>query len=141
MRPSRERGWVKNIRTLGPPVSTPRVGIGYISPLDPVLIFKGKLRMAANRAKFHDSAGLRWPENSLQAICRQRKAELNLEYVGLAMKRYRELNTSLIPLGLISRQRISHCLSGHERPLKGETFTTHSIAKNSGTPDAVITTF
>jgi hypothetical protein len=39
----------------------------YAAILDPVCIFKGKLHAAAARAKFHDSANLRWLEQKFGA--------------------------------------------------------------------------
>lgn len=75
-------------------------GRGYTSHLDPTYIFKGKLRAAATRGKFHDSADLRWLEGRHSAELVQRKYELNLEYVGLAMKRYPELELVFSRIGL-----------------------------------------
>lgn len=68
--------------------------------LDPVYIFKGKLCATANRAKFHDPADLRWLEGRFRQTIKARGAELNSQYVGLAMKRYPELETLFIRLGI-----------------------------------------
>jgi len=67
------------------------LGNGTSAFLDPVYLFKGKLRAAATRAKFHDSADLRWLEGHFPQELQTRRAELNLQYIGLALKRYPEL--------------------------------------------------
>ncbi|KZF23719.1 hypothetical protein L228DRAFT_246561 [Xylona heveae TC161] len=41
-------------------VNGQRLGTGLASVLDPFYLFKGKLRAAATRAKYHDSFDLRW---------------------------------------------------------------------------------
>lgn len=68
-----------------------RLGTGQASFLDPFYLFKGKLRAAATRAKFHDSADMRWLADRYGNAIQARKESLNLEYIGLAMKRYPEL--------------------------------------------------
>ncbi|KAG4430178.1 hypothetical protein IFR05_014337 [Cadophora sp. M221] len=68
--------------------------------LDPVYLFKGKLRATATRAKFHDSADLRWLEGHFGQAIRARRDELNPQYVGLAMKRHPELEPLFIRLGI-----------------------------------------
>ena len=76
------------------------LGKGTAQFLDPVYLFKGKLRAAATRSKFHDSADLRWLEGRFRQIISAKKGEMNLQYVGLAMKRYPELETLFTRLGL-----------------------------------------
>jgi hypothetical protein len=68
--------------------------------LDPVYIFKGKLRAAAARAKFHDLADLRWLEQKFDVTLQQGRNEFNLENVGLAMKRYPELESLFVCIGV-----------------------------------------
>ena len=68
--------------------------------LDPFYIFKGKLRAAATRSKFHDSFDLRWIADRFLQIIQVRKGELNLEYIGLAIKRYPELELLFIRLDI-----------------------------------------
>jgi hypothetical protein len=75
-------------------------GKGTSSFLDPFHIFKGKLRAAALRAKFHDAADLRWLETRCSQDIRARRQELNLKYVGLAMKRYPELALLFTRIGI-----------------------------------------
>ena len=67
-------------------------GSGSIAHLDPALIFKGKLRAAATRAKFHDSSDLRWLEARYRSLTKQKKSLFSLQYIGLALKRYPELH-------------------------------------------------
>ena len=66
-------------------------GTGSISLLDPVHVFKGKLRARATRNKHHDAADLRYLEGEFRADLRQKSNQFNLEYAGLAMKRSPEL--------------------------------------------------
>ncbi|KAE8356062.1 hypothetical protein BDV28DRAFT_7345 [Aspergillus coremiiformis] len=68
-----------------------RLGTGQASFLDPFYLFKGKLRAAATRSKFHDSADLRWLAARYGNLIQARKVELNPQYIGLAVKRYPEL--------------------------------------------------
>lgn len=70
-------------------------GRGYTAHLDPIYIFRGKLRAAASREKFHDAADLRWLEQRQRTVLGQRREEMNLEYVGLALRRYLELELQL----------------------------------------------
>ena len=67
-------------------------GSGSIAHLDPALIFKGKLRAAATRAKFHDSSDLRWLEARYRSLIKQKKSLFSHQYIGLALKRYPELH-------------------------------------------------
>ncbi|KKZ61108.1 hypothetical protein EMCG_04306 [[Emmonsia] crescens] len=75
-------------------------GTGSIAVLDPVYLFKGKLRAAATRGKFHDSADLRWLESTAFARLQQSKGQFSLLYVGLALKRYPELHSTFSRIGL-----------------------------------------
>ena len=76
------------------------MGAGNIAYLGPVYLFKGKLHAAATRAKFHDSADLRWLELSFKSELGRRIGEFNLQDVGLALKRYPELEYTFTRLGL-----------------------------------------
>ena len=89
-----------NIQATAVAISGESLGNGTSAFLDPVYLFKGKLRAAATRAKFHDSADLRWLEARFRQEVQARRAELNLQYVGLAMKRYPELELLFARLGI-----------------------------------------
>ncbi len=73
---------------------------GEVSLLDPVYIFKGKLRAAATRGKFHDSADIRWLAIRAVDKLKAKRGEYNLDHVGLAMKRYPELELTFRNLGV-----------------------------------------
>lgn len=73
---------------------------GSISLLDPIYIFKGKLRAAATRGKFHDSADIRWLASRSTDHLKSKRTEFNLGLVGLAIKRYPELEATFLQLGL-----------------------------------------
>lgn len=75
-------------------------GQGSTALLNPVYLFKGKLRAAATREKFHDSADLRWLEGQHLARLQQSKSQFSLLYVGLALKRYPELQLCFTRIGL-----------------------------------------
>ncbi|KAI9848712.1 MAG: hypothetical protein M1837_006799 [Sclerophora amabilis] len=75
-------------------------GTGSTALLDPVHLFKGKLRAAATRAKFHDSADLRWLEGHSRAQLQQKRGDFDLLYVGLALKRYPEVESCFTRIGL-----------------------------------------
>lgn len=75
-------------------------GSGSVSFLDPVYIFKGKLRARATRNKHHDAADLRFLEGEFRADLRQKTDEFNLEHAGLAMKRSPELEHPFSRIGL-----------------------------------------
>lgn len=53
--------------------------------------FRGKVRAAACRKHFHDSADIRWLEGKYHDEIRAKKDQLQLQFVGLAIKRYPEL--------------------------------------------------
>ena len=74
-------------------------GTGPTALFDPVHLFKKKLRAAATRAKFHDSADLRWLEGKALARLKQNKGQFSLIYVGLTLKRYPELHLSFTRIG------------------------------------------
>ena len=76
------------------------LGDGSTIILDPFFLFKGKLRAAATRAKFHDSADLRWIESRFGQMIQAKHDELKLEYVGLAIKRYAELELLFSRIGI-----------------------------------------
>lgn len=75
-------------------------GTGSISLLDPVHIFKGKLRARATRNKHHDAAHLRYLEGEFRADLQQKSDQFNLEYADLAMKRSPELEHPFSRRGL-----------------------------------------
>jgi hypothetical protein len=68
--------------------------------LDPFHIFKGKLRAAATRGKFHDSTDLRWLEAHMSTNIVPRIQELDLTLIGLAIKRYPELELMFARMGV-----------------------------------------
>ncbi|KAF3065682.1 hypothetical protein CFAM422_009597 [Trichoderma lentiforme] len=57
------------------------LGEGTSMFLEPFLLFKGKLRAAATRAKFHDSADLRMLGGKFENIIKSRANKVSLEYV------------------------------------------------------------
>ena len=73
---------------------------GTISLLDPALIFKGKLRAAATRAKFSDAVDLRWLENNYASLIRAKRDDLDITLIGMAMKRHAGLNHLFMRLGV-----------------------------------------
>jgi hypothetical protein len=75
------------------------LGSGTSAFLDPVYLFKGMLRAAATRAKFHDLVDLKWLEGRFSREIQSRRVELNLQYIGLAMKRYPELELRFKRIG------------------------------------------
>jgi hypothetical protein len=89
-----------NIQPNAVAINGASLGNGTALFLDSVYLFKGKLRAAATRAKFHDSADLRWLEGRFRQTIQAKRAELNSQYVGLAMKRYPELEPLFIRLGI-----------------------------------------
>lgn len=91
---------MNNIQLNAIAINGTSMGNGTAPFLDPVYLFKGKLRAAATRAKFHDSADLRWLEGRFRPTIQSRRAELNPECIGLAMKRYVELEPLFIRLGI-----------------------------------------
>ncbi|KAK2613104.1 hypothetical protein N8I77_000033 [Diaporthe amygdali] len=74
--------------------------VGTCSYFEPFIIFKGKLRAAATRNKFHDTADLRKLGESFEAEIKARARELRLDYVGLAMKRNSALELLFKRLGV-----------------------------------------
>ncbi|RSL84853.1 hypothetical protein CDV31_016650 [Fusarium ambrosium] len=82
------------------PIEGPSLGQGSSSFLDPFYLFKGKLRAAATRGKFHDSADLRMLGGKYKSAIESRSQELNVQYVGLALKRYPELERLFQQLGI-----------------------------------------
>ena len=91
---------MENVEPTYKHVAGEALGNQYAAILDPVCIFKGKLCAAAARAKFHDSADLRWLEQKFGATLQQSRSEFNLETVGLAMKRYPELESLFVRIGV-----------------------------------------
>jgi hypothetical protein len=78
---------MRGIQAIVHTVNGQKLGTGQASFLDPFYLFKGKLRAAATRSKFHDSSDLRWLEGRYGHYIHERKGELNLQYIGLALKR------------------------------------------------------
>ncbi|GAB0139215.1 hypothetical protein EsDP_00007428, partial [Epichloe bromicola] len=76
------------------------LGEGMACFLDPFYLFKGKLRATATRAKFHDSADLRMLVGKYEGVLKSHAHELHLEYVGLSLKRYPELERLFEQLGV-----------------------------------------
>ncbi|RDW86945.1 uncharacterized protein DSM5745_03587 [Aspergillus mulundensis] len=91
---------MRNVQATIRTVNGQRLGTGPSSFLDPFLLFKGKLRAAATRAKFHDSADLRWLADRYGQAIQMRRNELNPQYIGLALKRYPELELLFGRLGV-----------------------------------------
>ncbi|OBT83683.1 hypothetical protein VE02_07583 [Pseudogymnoascus sp. 03VT05] len=91
---------MQNIQPAARQVAGESSGLQYTALLDPVYIFKGKLSAAAKRGKFHDSADLRWLEERFNARLQQGREEFNLDYVGLAIKRYPELEMLFIRINV-----------------------------------------
>ena len=63
-------------------------------------MFKGKLRACATRNKFTDAVDLRWLEIHFPEDIKLKQAQLDGEYVGLAIKRYPELELLFRRLGV-----------------------------------------
>ncbi|KAH7119386.1 ser/Thr protein phosphatase [Dactylonectria estremocensis] len=82
------------------PIQGLSLGQGSSFFLDPFYLFKGKLRAAATRGKFHDSADLRMLGGKYKADIESRAHELNVQYLGLALKRYPELERLFQQLGI-----------------------------------------
>lgn len=75
-------------------------GPGETSLLDPTYLFKDRLRAAATRTDLHDPADLRWLEGRFRDRLHQNRHELSVTYVGLAMKRYPDLEACFMRIGL-----------------------------------------
>ncbi|POS73990.1 hypothetical protein DHEL01_v207613 [Diaporthe helianthi] len=90
---------MNNARTTEITIRGSSGAVGTCSYLEPFVIFKGKLRAAATRNKFHDAADLRKLGDSFQAEIKARAHELRLDYVGLAMKRNSALELLFKRLG------------------------------------------
>ncbi|KAK7408612.1 hypothetical protein QQX98_009214 [Neonectria punicea] len=76
------------------------LGDGTAYFFDPFYLFKGKLRAAATQTKFHDSADLRMLAGKHKAVIKGSADKLSPEYVGLAVKRYPELERLFKDLGV-----------------------------------------
>ncbi|KAI1135555.1 hypothetical protein F5Y05DRAFT_416228 [Hypoxylon sp. FL0543] len=76
------------------------LGHGVSSFLRPFYIFKGKLHAAAHRAKFLDSADLRALANQHEDDIKPFVDQLNLETIGLAIRRHVELELLFRRLGV-----------------------------------------
>lgn len=100
------------------------LGQGTSCLLSTFYLFKGKLRAAATRAKYHDTADLRLLEDKYGEEIKSLSGGLNLNYVGLAMKRYPELERLFERLGvdvLQARQVTKHADLGNlPRPSPGD---------------------
>ncbi|RAL15451.1 uncharacterized protein BO97DRAFT_440855 [Aspergillus homomorphus CBS 101889] len=95
-------------------------GVGVIHYLDPYNIFKGKLRAAATRSEVNDAADLHWLA-SQYGIIRSRAHELNLDYVGLAIKRYPDLEELFeqLSVDVVQAKENMHDVELYELPLLG----------------------
>lgn len=76
------------------------LGQGTSYFLSTFYLFKGKLRVAATRAKYHDVADLRLLEGKYREEIKSLSRGLSLNYVGLTIKRYPELERLFERLGL-----------------------------------------
>ncbi|KAI0474009.1 hypothetical protein GGR56DRAFT_649980 [Xylariaceae sp. FL0804] len=93
-------------------------GQGASAFLDPFHLFKGKLRAAATRSKYHDSADLRLLGDRFEAHIRPHAHSLSPQYVGLAMKRYPELELLFKHVGVDvhKAKQAAHSLDPHHLP-------------------------
>ncbi|KAI0880927.1 uncharacterized protein GGS22DRAFT_192764 [Annulohypoxylon maeteangense] len=66
-------------------------GPGIASFLDPIYLFKGKLHAAATRRKAHDAADMRALVSRYEEDIADYVDDLNIKYIGLAIKRHAEL--------------------------------------------------
>jgi hypothetical protein len=109
---------MNNIRATIHEINGQRLGSGLASFLDPFHLFKGKLRAAATRSKFHDSFDLRWLADKFEEPIKAQKDELNLQYIGLAIKRYPELGLLFGRLGidLAEAKNASHDMDPNRLP-------------------------
>ncbi|KAI2627629.1 hypothetical protein GGR54DRAFT_636754 [Hypoxylon sp. NC1633] len=73
------------------PIQGRSLGLGVSAFLDPFYVFKGKLRAAASRSKFHDAVDMRVLETKFHAEIKSQAEKLSLETVGLAVQRHPEL--------------------------------------------------
>ncbi|MCJ1475796.1 hypothetical protein MMC13_004460 [Lambiella insularis] len=73
---------------------------GMVSLFNPIYLFKGKLRAAATRGKFHDSADIRWLASRFLDRLKAQRSVFNLSHIGLSMKRYPELEVTFHNLRL-----------------------------------------
>ncbi|KAI1073495.1 ser/Thr protein phosphatase [Whalleya microplaca] len=73
------------------------LGQGNSSFLDPFYLFKGKLRAAATRAKFHDAADLRMLAGRHEQLIKSHVGELSLEYLGIDVDRAKQVAVALDP--------------------------------------------
>ncbi|KAL9107831.1 MAG: hypothetical protein Q9227_007346 [Pyrenula ochraceoflavens] len=86
---------------------------------DPFYLFKGKLSAAATREKSHDSADLRWLESRYNSQIRARSGEISNVLVGLAIKRYEELEWLFSRIGVdvpAAKQAAAHLDPYHLPP-------------------------
>lgn len=90
---------MQNIQPVYRQVTGQTLDGGYTAHLDPIYVFKGKLRAAATRAKFHDSAGLRWLEQYCNAQLRQSRNEFSLDVNSLPPPQRGDVQKGLIARG------------------------------------------
>ncbi|KAK4987614.1 hypothetical protein LTR66_007550 [Elasticomyces elasticus] len=76
------------------------LGTKSIQLLDPVSIFKGKLRAAATRDKFSDSVDLAFLEEHYRKQLQARRSEISPMYVAQALERWPILQDTFIRLGM-----------------------------------------
>lgn len=91
---------MKDVQAFLRTINGQRLGTGQASFLDPFYLFKGKLRAAATRSKFHDSADMRWLADRYGDTIQAQRGKLNVQYIGLAIKRYPELEFLFGRLGV-----------------------------------------
>ncbi|KAI4151994.1 MAG: hypothetical protein LQ340_003158 [Diploschistes diacapsis] len=119
-RPSRERASPgKSFRELG---SRSAIRDARSPNLDPA--GNRKVRAAALRDKYHDSADIRWLEGNYRPLLIERRDVVNLDYAGLAMKRYPELEFVFNRIGIdvqAAKARVAAVyLSGLPPPQNGD---------------------
>lgn len=120
---------MRGIQATARTVNGQKLGSGISCFLDPFYLFKGKLRAAATRSKFHDSADLRWLEGQHRTAIQARKTELSLQYIGLAMKRYPELEMLFkrLNLDLAGAQNAAHNLDLSKLPAPAPGDVQHGL--------------
>ncbi|KYG41990.1 hypothetical protein M433DRAFT_74721 [Acidomyces richmondensis BFW] len=91
---------MQNVTTNAALVASTRKTSEPVQFLDLFSIFKGKLKAAERRSKYHDSADLRWLATNHSAHITPFVNRLNLLQVGLVIQRYPELESTFASLGI-----------------------------------------
>ena len=89
---------LQNLRSHTVAITGHEAGVGSTRILDPVSIFKGKLRAAATRSKHTDAADIVWLEGRFNEALKARNNEFNQVLVGMAAIRYPHLERPFIRL-------------------------------------------